>query len=333
MSTPQVVVAMDWGGTWTRTAVIDRQGEILWHAREPNPQNGTKEEYLSNAEKLLSNAIQQAGGPVAGIGAAVAGPVEPTTGTFFQPPNLMVLDGISFKALWEKAFQVPVWVGNDANLAALGEHYFGAGKESADKGRPVKTLFYVTVSTGVGGGVVDKGSVFLGANGLTAEIGHTLVDTTVDALQCQCGARGCLEAMASGTGIERIAKQKLASGGFPDSALAALDAGLVDSEAVFDAAEKKDSLALSILEGAVSALAVGLTNVVHLFNPDMIVLGGGVTDGLVKLDLLPEIDRQIHGRAMSELHKEFQLTSARLGDSVGLAGAAALVWDQLGVER
>jgi glucokinase len=324
---------MDWGGTWTRTAVIDRQGEILWQAREPNPQNGTKEEYLSNAEKLLSNAIQQAGGPVAGIGAAVAGPVEPTTGTFFQPPNLMVLDGISFKALWEEAFQVPVWVGNDANLAALGEHYFGAGKESADKGRPVKTLFYVTVSTGVGGGVVDKGSVFLGANGLTAEIGHTLVDTTVDALQCQCGARGCLEAMASGTGIERIAKQKLASGGFPDSALAALDAGLVDSEAVFDAAEKKDSLALSILEGAVSALAVGLTNVVHLFNPDMIVLGGGVTDGLVKLDLLPEIDRQIRDRAMSELHKEFQLTSARLGDSVGLAGAAALVWDQLGVER
>ena len=333
MSTPQVVVAMDWGGTWTRTAVIDRQGEILWQAREPNPQNGTKEEYLSNAEKLLSNAIQQAGGPVAGIGAAVAGPVEPTTGTFFQPPNLMVLDGISFKALWEEAFQVPVWVGNDANLAALGEHYFGAGKESADKGHPVKTLFYVTVSTGVGGGVVDKGSVFLGANGLTAEIGHTMVDTTVDALQCQCGARGCLEAIASGTGIERIAKQKLASGGFPDSALAALDAGLVDSEAVFDAAEKKDSLALSILEGAVSALAVGLTNVVHLFNPDMIVLGGGVTDGLVKLDLLPEIDRQIRDRAMSELHKEFQLTSARLGDSVGLAGAAALVWDQLGVER
>ena len=333
MSTPQVVVAMDWGGTWTRTAVIDRQGEILWQAREPNPQNGTKEEYLSNAENLLSNAIQQAGGPVAGIGAAVAGPVEPTTGTFFQPPNLMVLDGISFKALWEEAFQVPVWVGNDANLAALGEHYFGAGKESADKGHPVKTLFYVTVSTGVGGGVVDKGSVFLGANGLTAEIGHTMVDTTVDALQCQCGARGCLEAIASGTGIERIAKQKLASGGFPDSALAALDAGLVDSGAVCDAAEKKDSLALSILEGVVSALAVGLTNVVHLFNPDMIVLGGGVTDGLVKLDLLPEIDRQIRDRAMSELHKEFQLTSARLGDSVGLAGAAALVWDQLGVER
>lgn len=333
MSTPQVVVAMDWGGTWTRTAVIDRKGTILWQTREPNPQNGTKEEYLDNAGKLLANAIQKAAGPVAGIGAAVAGPVEPTTGTFFQPPNLMVLDGVSFKALWEEAFNVPVWVGNDGNLAALGEHYFGAGKEAADNGCPVKTLFYVTVSTGVGGGVVDKGSVFLGANGLTSEIGHTLVDTTINALECQCGAKGCLEAMASGTGIERIAKQKLATGGFPDSDLATVDAGSVDSTVVFTAAEKKDALALSILDGAVSALAVGLTNVVHLFNPDMIVLGGGVTDGLVKLDLLPEIDRRIRERAMSELHKEFRLTSARLGDSVGLAGAAALVWDHLGADE
>jgi len=330
MSTPQVAVAMDWGGTWTRTALIDRQGQILWHTREPNPQDGTKEEYLGNAERLLAQAIEQAGGPVAGIGAALAGPVEPTTGTFFQPPNLMVLDGVSFKDLWEKAFGVPVWVGNDANLAALGEHYFGAGKESADNGRPIKTLFYVTVSTGVGGGVVDNGSVFLGANGLTGEIGHTLVDTSADALVCQCGSKGCLESMASGTAIKRIAKQKLASGASPDSALAGLRSDLLDSEAVFDAAGKKDPLAVSILDGAVTALAVGLTNVVHLFNPDMIVLGGGVTQGLVKLDLLSRIRQEMMSRVMSELHKDFQLTSARLGDSVGLAGAAALVWEQLG---
>ena len=329
MSTPQVAVAMDWGGTWTRTALINRQGEILWQSRQPNPQGGTKEEYLNNAERLLAAAIQQAGGPVAGIGAAVAGPVEPTTGTFYQPPNLMVLDGVAFKPLWEEIFQVPVWVGNDANLGALGEYYFGAGKESADNGRPVKTLFYVTVSTGVGGGVVDKGSVFLGANGLTAEIGHTLVDTTDAALVCQCKSRGCLEAMASGTGIERIARARLATGEFPGSALASLRADRVDSEAVFDAAEQKDPLAVSILDGVVSALAVGLTNVVHLFNPDMLVLGGGVTQGLVRLNLLSQIHQKILDRAMSELHKDFQFTSSRLGDSVGLAGAAAMVWDRL----
>ena len=330
MSAPQLAVAMDWGGTWIRTALINKQGRILWQDREPNPPNGTKEEYLGNAQALLTEAIRQAGGSVAGIGAAVAGPVEPTTGTFFQPPNLMVLDGVSFKDLWENAFNVPVWVGNDGNLAALGEHYFGAGKESADNGRPIKTLFYVTVSTGVGGGLVDKGSVFLGANGLTAEIGHTLVDTTDAALECQCRSKGCLEAMASGSAIERIAKQKVASGLFADSALATLASHLIDSEAVFDAAAKNDPLAVSIVDGAVSALVVGLTNVVHLFNPDMIVLGGGVTQGLVKLDLLLRIRQEVTGRVMSELHKDFQLTSARLGDSVGLAGAAALVWDQLG---
>ena len=330
MSAPQLAVAMDWGGTWIRTALINKQGRILWQDRKPNPPNGTKEEYLGNAQDLLAETIRQAGGSVAGIGAAVAGPVEPTTGTFFQPPNLMVLDGVSFKDLWENAFNVPVWVGNDGNLAALGEHYFGAGKESADNGRPIKTLFYVTVSTGVGGGLVDKGSVFLGANGLTAEIGHTLVDTTDAALECQCRSKGCLESMASGSAIERIAKQKVASGSFADSALAALASHLIDSEAVFDAAAKSDPLAVSIVDGAVSALVVGLTNVVHLFNPDMIVLGGGVTQGLVKLDLLLRIRQEVTGRVMSELHKDFQLTSARLGDSVGLAGAAALVWDQLG---
>jgi len=330
MSTPNLVVAMDWGGTWTRTALINRQGKILWQTRESNPQDSTKDEYLGNAERLLTEAIEQAGVSVAGIGAAVAGPVEPTTGTFFQPPNLMVLDGVSFKELWEKAFGVPVWVGNDANLAALGEYYFGAGKESTDNGRPIKTLFYVTVSTGVGGGVVDNGSVFLGANGLTAEIGHTLVDTSADALVCQCGSKGCIEAMASGTGIARIARRKLESGDFPESALASLGSESVHSETVFDAAGKNDPLAVSIVDGAVSALAVGLTNVVHLFNPDMIVLGGGVTQGLVRLDLLTRIRQEMMGRVMSELHKDFQLTSTRLGDSVGLSGAAALVWDQLG---
>jgi glucokinase len=136
--------------------------------------------------------------------------------------------------------------------------------------------------------------------------------------------------MASGTAIERIARQKLASGGFADSALAPLESNLLDSEAVFDAAQKNDPLAVFILNGAVSSLAVGLTNVVHLFNPDMIVLGGGVTQGLVKLDMLSRIRQEMETRVMSELHKDFQLTSARLGDSVCLAGAAALVWDQLG---
>ena len=333
MSTPPVAVALDWGGTWIRVALINQQGEILWQTREANPKGRTREEYLNNAARMLTTAVQQACGPVAGIGAGVAGPVEPSRGTFHQPPNLMVLDGVSFKSLWENLFRVPVWVGNDANLAALGEHTFGSAKESAENGHPIKTLFYVTVSTGVGGGLVDKGSVFLGANGLTSEIGHTVVDTTTSALLCPCGQIGCLEAMASGTGIERITKAKISSGEASGSILESLDKNEISSEAVFDAAEKKDPLALSTVEIAVSALANGLTNVVHLLNPDMIVLGGGVTTGLVNLDLIRDIKKRMLNRIMSDLHKDFQLTAAKLGDSAGLVGAASLVWQKLEEEK
>ena len=121
---------------------------------------------------------------------------------------------------------------------------------------------------------------------------------------------------------------KVSSGEFPESTLTNIDSTVLDSEAVFSAARDKDPLAVSIIDGVISALGVGLTNIVHLFNPDMIVLGGGVTVGLVKLDLLTRIKEQISTRTMSDTHNDFKLTSTVLGDSVGLVGAAAMVWEQ-----
>jgi glucokinase len=320
---------MDWGGTWVRAAVVDRQGEFLWQSRQPNPQGGTKEDYLKTANDLLKVAIGEASGGVAGIGVAAAGPVEASTGTLHQPPNLQVLNGVSLKSLWEPTFSCPVWVGNDANLAALGEFHFGAGKDSANQGKPVKTLFYMTVSTGIGGGVVDQGSIFLGAHGVAAEVGHITIDPSDSAALCQCGNKGCLEATASGTAIAKTAREWLAEGRFPGSLLAEGRETAVTAEAVFDAAAKGDPLAEQVLERAAQGLIIGLNNVVPLFNPDMIVLGGGVTVGLVESGLLSKIHQGVRDRAMSELHKEFQLVAAQLGDSVGLAGAAAMVWDQL----
>ena len=328
MANQQVAIAMDWGGTWVRTAVVDHQGKFLWQCRQPNPQGGTKAEYLKVASDLLKVAMGEASGDVVGIGVAAAGPVGASTGTLHQPPNLQVLNGVSLKSLWEKTFPCPVWVGNDANLAALGEFHFGAGKDAASQGKPVTTLFYMTVSTGVGGGVVDHGSIFLGAHGVAAEVGHITIDPSDSASLCQCGNTGCLEATASGTAIAKTARERLADGRIPVSLLADGGETAVTAEAVFDAAAKGDPLAEQVLERAVQGLILGLNNVVHLFNPDMIVLGGGVTVGLVKSGLLDRIHQGVQGRAMSELHKEFQLVPAQLGDSVGLAGAAAMVWDQ-----
>ena len=223
----------------------------------------------------------------------------------------------------------PVWVGNDANLAALGEFRYGAGREASDQGTPPKTLLYVTVSTGIGGGVVDRGHVFLGASGMAAEVGHMTIDRGPEAPQCQCGNRGCFEALASGTAIARIARSKLAEPGPAHSILATESAQSINSESVFRAAIQGDKLATEILEEVVQTLSVGLTNTLHLFNPDLVVLGGGVTAGLTEVGLLPKIHSLMLDGAMSEPHKAFRLVASRLGDGAGIAGAAAMVWEEV----
>ena len=322
----EVAVAMDWGGTWIRVGVLDRDGQILWQDRVGHARGTGKDELLGLAEGLLREAIDWCGSrTVMGVGVAIAGPVDSETGTLYQPPNLYVLDGVSLKSLWETSLGYPVLVGNDANLAALGEFYLGAGREAAEAGTPPRTLVYLTISTGIGGGVIERGEMFLGAHGLAAEIGHMSIDASDSAPECQCGARGCLESMASGTAIASITKERIARGDFPASSLAA-ESDSLTSATVLQAAGRGDPLAVSVLDGVVFALSVGLTNVLHLYNPDLVVLGGGVTLGLVELDMLPRIEEMIKGRAMSEFHKEFRLVASHLGDDPGMVGAATLVW-------
>ena len=327
----QFAIAMDWGGTWTRAAVIDRQGDIHWQSRTPNALGAGSDRLLADAQTLLHEAISWCGNrPVAGVGVAVAGPVDAETGTLHEPPNLQPLNGVSLKDLWQPLLACPVWVGNDANLAALGEYYHGAGWDAAQAGSPPQTLVYVTVSTGIGGGVVSRGEIFLGSQGLAGEVGHMSIDWSTMAPQCQCGNKGCLEALASGTAVAAAARDGLAGGQWPGSSMAAGPAEDITSEMVFQAAAEGDALAFSILEGVVQALSVGLANVLHLYNPDLLVLGGGVTSGFVQLDMLPRIDALTRERAMTRRHNEFRLLPAKLGDAAGMVGAAAQVWQGVG---
>ena len=159
------MLTVDWGGTWCRAALVDRDGQILWGNRRTNPSGGTTAEYLALADGLLSEALAVEGIRPGGIGVAVAGPVDPESGILYQPPNLMALDGVSLKQVWGERFGLPVVLGNDANLAAVGEYHYGAGRDALRAGHPLKSLFYVTISTGIGGGVVENGSLILGANG------------------------------------------------------------------------------------------------------------------------------------------------------------------------
>lgn len=327
------MLAVDWGGTWCRMGLIDRHGEVLWQARRPNPRGGSPGDYLSLAASLLNEAFSVEDIRAFGIGIAVAGPVDPDSGILYQPPNLMALDGVSLKRMWREQYGLPVLVGNDANYAAVGEFHFGAGRDAAQAGHPPRSLFYVTVSTGIGGGAVmrvpglPEPSLLLGANGLTAEVGHTTVDTAVGAPLCQCGKRGCLEAVSSGTAIANYARAVLADGRRRDSALSSIAPEELSSRAVVAAGVQGDAFANAVMERACEGLAVGLANMVHLFNPDLIILGGGVSEGLTQLNLLPAIRQGIHDRLMSELHKAFDLVPSVLGDNSGLLGAAAAAWE------
>ena len=320
-------VAMDWGGTWNRVAVVDQDGQVRWQTRVANSLSHDKDELLATGERVLREAIAFCGvHRVAGIGLALAGPVDPETGILDQPPNLPLLDGISPKEVWAERLRLPVWVGNDADLAALGEYYFGAGRGEDGTAELPRTLVYLTLSTGIGGGVVYRGQVFLGANGLAAEIGHMVIDSGPNAPSCNCGSRGCLEALASGTAVARIARERLNDDGGAGLVLSGMRFEEVTSERVFQAAGQGDPLARGIVDSVVSALGVGLTNVLHLYNPDVVVLGGGVSAGIEELDLMPRIHSIMLEQAMSGRHSQFRFEISRLKDSAGVLGAATLVW-------
>ena len=335
---------MDWGGTWARAAVVDRNGRLLWQGRAANGAGASQDELITAAGGMLIAAREQAGvlgRAVAGAGIALAGSIDAATGTLLSSPNLPALNGAALPGLWAPLLGAPVWVGNDANLAALGEYYYGAGRgappDDAASDDAARTLAYVTFSTGVGAGIVDGGKVFLGARGAAAEVGHMAIDGRADAPMCACGNRGCLEALTSGTAIARAAQVRLDATGAASllrpadaSGDAGAGAGAITGEAVFAAAGQGDALASAVLESAIGSMIIGLGNVLNLFNPDVLVLGGGVTQGLLDLGLIGQVESGTRRRGMSSAHRSFRLATATLGDSQGLAGAAGLVWSEAG---
>lgn len=327
-----VALAMDWGGTWARAAVIDRQGRLIWQGRVSNQAGALQNELVAAAGSLLREARDNAGGrPIAGAGIALAGSIDAATNMLLSSPNLPALNGVTLPDEWQPMLNIPVWVGNDANLAALGECYYGAGRPVPPQNEPARTLVFVTFSTGVGAGVVDGGEMFVGAAGAAAEVGHMTIDIRADAPACACGNSGCLEALASGTAIGRAAQARLvdATPGAPLQLAFEANATITGQD-VFDAAERGDAVAVEVVNDAVSAIIVGMGNVLNLFNPDVVVLGGGVSQGLIQLDLLGRIEDGMRRRAMSSGHRRFRLVPATLGDSQGLVGAASLVWSKAG---
>lgn len=307
------VIGVDLGGTQVRAIRCDAQGNILAHARTDTAATEGPGVVVRQIKRLIDEVIGDTPRELLlGVGVGTPGPVDGRTGVIYEAPNLAGWIDVPLKSLLRDATGLPVTVGNDANVAALGEWRFGSGGGVDD-------FVYVTVSTGIGGGVIIDRGLLLGRKGIAGEVGHMVVQ--VDGPRCGCGNLGCWEALASGTALARRAAEAILAG--EPSMLRDVDAqSSLTAVHVALAAAAHDPLALRLMEREGEMIGIGLVNLLHLFSPEVIALGGGV---MKSADLLfPPMRRIIAEYAMAP-YQDARIELATLGDRTGVLGAAALV--------
>ncbi|MBF2048391.1 MAG: ROK family protein [Leptolyngbya sp. IPPAS B-1204] len=309
-----VLLALDFGGTKHAAAVVEA-GETQWQAyqRRLAPAHSNAQTDLEVMRSLIKQVLNGAS-PTA-IGVSFGGPVDFSTGTVRLSHHVMGWENTPLQQLLEAEFGVPVRVDNDANVAALGEHRFGAGQGCQD-------LLYITVSTGVGGGWILHGQPWRGSEGMAGEIGHMVVDPQGPV--CLCGKRGCVERLASGPYMAQQVRQVLLQQPEQGQRLRSLINHELDNLTavqISQAAAQGDEVAQAGLQKAGWALGVGIGNVANLINPQRFILGGGVTkSGELYWQTVRETAR---ATALPEVH--FEIVPAALGDDAPLWGAVALV--------
>ena len=318
MTETKVYIGIDLGGTKISTALMDEQGTILARA---GGDTGAAEGQAAVIERMVDSARQVAreGGRadlrgIVAIGVGAPGPLDTKLGILTAPPNLPGWINVPLSRIIEERLGVAAYLENDANAAALAEFHYGAGVGCAN-------MIYVTVSTGIGGGLILNGQLYGGTNGAAGEVGHTMI--MPDGPLCGCGNRGHLEALASGTAIAREARELLAKG-VPTliADLAQGDPNAVTALTVEIAAKQGDLEAQRIIDRAMEYLGIGMANLANIFNPDMIVLGGGVTK--MGEMLFEPVRRAVSRFAFPIVAKTVQIVPARLGRDVGVIGAATV---------
>lgn len=308
----QCVAGIDIGGTKIALAVADLDGRVLEQTRVPartaeRGPHAIMEEALAEIERLLV----QTGSRLAAVGVGCGGPLDRKRGLILSPPNLPGWDEFPIVRLVEERLGVPALLDNDANAAALGEHRHGAGVG-------YKHLIYITQSTGIGGGVIVRGELVHGICDGAGEVGHMTV--LPDGPECGCGGRGCLEALCSGTGIARRARERLAAG--EASALSALSPAEVTGRAVAEAARAGDAVAAQVWDEMIHYLAVGVGNLCNVLAPEAVVIGGGVSEAGEQL--FGPLRERVRERMRMLPPEKINILQASLGGDSALHGAVIL---------
>lgn len=300
-----------------RAALVSRDGKVSARSDcDTEPESGI-DDAARRLGDLLVNAREAAGdAPVAGVGVSTAGPLDPSTGVYNHPPNLTGWHGHSLKPGLEKILGVPVAIGHDATLAALAETRFGPH-------RGAQNLLYVTVSTGVGGGIIANGQMVTGANGGAGEVGHITVRP--GGQSCNVGCDGCFEGNASGTAIPRLAAAAV-SDGRPSAMLdmAGGDPKKITARIVFDAADDGDAVAVEVRDLVITNIGIGIGGLLNIFDPEALILGGGVIDGL--RNHWDKVEEAVRGHSLPRYREGVPIHVTTLGGDVSLLGAAELAF-------
>jgi glucokinase len=305
------VVGVDLGGTKIAAALFDAGGKLLNRERMETAGTKTAVEVVQRMVLMINQVAQ--GRTIFGVGLASPGAVNSREGIVLHGTNLPEWVNVPLKEWMEKALGTQVQVVNDANAAAWGEYVSGAGKGA-------QNMVYVTFSTGIGAGIVLDGKLLLGTHSFAGELGHTIINP--GGPLCSCGSRGCWETFASGTAIRETALRLLNDRPSLITEIAAACNEDISSKHVFEAWRQGDPVAIEVIDQTINYMALGLVNAIHTFNPDRIVIGGGVSKaGDVLFSALRARTEQL---VMEPYRRTFEIVPAGLNDDVGLVGAAAL---------
>lgn len=320
-------LGIDLGGTKILAALVDGEGKILGEAKRATRGEEGQQVVIERIIMTAKDAIAAAGvkpGTVAAAGIGAPGPVDVATGVVYNPPNLPGWDQVPLGPALQAVLGIPVFVDNDVNVGSMGEFTLGAG-------RGVQDMVALFVGTGVGGGVVVGGRLHRGFRGSAGEIGHMIVDPGGPV--CGCGRRGCLEAFASRTAIERDVQAGLAAGrpSVMGDLLASAKRNRLTSGVIAKALEQQDALMIEIMARVHLYLGLAVANIVNFLDPEAIVFGGGVVESLGESFLEPV--RQIARPYFLQQKdaEKVRIVLATLGDHAGVLGAAIMAAQEAGL--
>ncbi|NIO61552.1 MAG: ROK family glucokinase [Gammaproteobacteria bacterium] len=317
----RLALGIDLGGTKILTAVANTKGEMLSRDHSITPATEGQQAVVRSIIESVDRAFDQAhisAADLAAIGIGAPGLSNPETGILFTSPNIPGWKDVPLRDIIEKELGRKAFLINDANAAALGELHFGAG-------RGTKNFIYITVSTGIGGGIIFDGKIYTGSTGTAGELGHMVIND--EGPRCNCGNKGCWETLASGTALAREARHRIKEGEVT-SILEYADSNIekINAEAIHEAAQAGDKLANELIAQTAYYLGVGLANLINIFNPEVIAIGGGLSN--IGDMLLEPAFREAKRRAFKQTYQAVRFDRAELGRDSGVLGAAAFALEQ-----